>query len=63
MAVTANVDEAVAEKLTVQREAQGILQHHDAVSGTEKQAVAEDYARILQIGVAATEEVISTALK
>lgn len=29
----------------------GILQHHDAVSGTEKQHVANDYAHLLQEGI------------
>lgn len=29
------------------REVMGIMQHHDAVTGTEKQHVAEDYARLL----------------
>ncbi|XP_065335492.1 lysosomal alpha-mannosidase-like isoform X2 [Cloeon dipterum] len=29
------------------REAMGVLQHHDAITGTEKQHVAEDYAAIL----------------
>lgn len=33
------------------REAMGIMQHHDAVTGTEKQHVANDYARLLQIGI------------
>ena len=28
----------------------GVAQHHDAVSGTEKQAVAYDYARRLAEG-------------
>lgn len=28
----------------------GILQHHDAVTGTEKQAVAYDYAKLLNMG-------------
>lgn len=31
--------------------AMGVLQHHDAVSGTERQHVANDYARQLSIGV------------
>ena len=29
----------------------GIVQHHDAVSGTEKQHVAEDYAQRLADGI------------
>ena len=29
------------------REAMGIMQHHDAITGTEKAAVAKDYARLL----------------
>ena len=32
------------------REAMGVAQHHDAVSGTEKQHVAYDYAKRLAIG-------------
>lgn len=32
-------------------EAMGIAQHHDAVSGTEKQAVAYDYAQRLADGI------------
>lgn len=35
------------------REAMGIMQHHDAVTGTEKQLVADDYARRLTIAVRA----------
>ena len=30
-------------ELDILREAIGILQHHDAIAGTEKQAVANDY--------------------
>ena len=29
----------------------GVAQHHDAVSGTEKQEVAFDYAQRLSIGI------------
>lgn len=29
------------------REAMGVMQHHDAVTGTEKQLVASDYSRLL----------------
>ena len=32
-------------------EAMGIAQHHDAVSGTEKQHVADDYAQRLAQGI------------
>ena len=32
-------------------EAMGIVQHHDAVSGTERQEVAEDYAQRLSDGI------------
>lgn len=35
------------EDLTPLKEAMGIMQHHDAITGTEKQHVAQDYARIL----------------
>lgn len=37
--------------LSVMKRAMGIMQHHDAVSGTEKQHVADDYARLLDEGV------------
>lgn len=38
------------ENLDNLREVMGVMQHHDAVTGTEKQHVANDYARLLQIG-------------
>ena len=37
--------------LDVMKRAMGIVQHHDAVSGTEKGHVAADYARLLHEGV------------
>ncbi|UJR22329.1 hypothetical protein I4U23_025391 [Adineta vaga] len=42
-------------------EAMGIAQHHDAVSGTEKQHVANDYAQRLADGIDEAVDVINTA--
>lgn len=36
-------------------EAMGVAQHHDAVSGTEKQKVAFDYAQRLSRGIDVAE--------
>ncbi|XP_039250452.2 lysosomal alpha-mannosidase-like [Styela clava] len=44
------------------REAMGVAQHHDAVSGTEKQHVANDYAKRLYKGREVCKAVISTAV-
>merc|ERR550534_2020659 len=44
--------EEVWGDISLLKEALGITQHHDAVSGTEKQHVADDYARILSEGLA-----------
>lgn len=45
------------------REAMGIMQHHDAVTGTEKQHVAEDYARILHKAFVDTDVILQHALR
>ncbi|XP_050319281.1 lysosomal alpha-mannosidase isoform X2 [Bactrocera neohumeralis] len=49
--------------LSFMREAMGVMQHHDAVTGTEKQAVAADYARHLEVAIRAcatnTKEVLN----
>jgi hypothetical protein len=37
-------------RLDTMRQALGVAQHHDAVSGTEKQHVADDYTIQLQQG-------------
>ncbi|GBG77031.1 hypothetical protein CBR_g23357 [Chara braunii] len=42
-------------------EALAISQHHDAVSGTSKQHVADDYAKRLAIGEAEAEQVVTRA--
>ncbi|XP_050429142.1 lysosomal alpha-mannosidase-like isoform X2 [Adelges cooleyi] len=44
-------------KITPLREAMGVMQHHDAITGTEKQHVANDYARILSEAIGECEEV------
>uniref|UniRef100_A0A5B7CBJ8 Alpha-mannosidase n=1 Tax=Davidia involucrata TaxID=16924 RepID=A0A5B7CBJ8_DAVIN len=43
-------------------DALAIAQHHDAVTGTEKQHVANDYAKRLSMGYVETEEVVASSL-
>ncbi|KAI2807423.1 carbohydrate binding [Blomia tropicalis] len=45
------------------KESMGIMQHHDAVAGTEKQNVAFDYAKLLQIGIDQCKKVINYGFK
>eukprot|EP01113_Clastostelium_recurvatum_P024055 TRINITY_DN286_c0_g1_i2.p1 TRINITY_DN286_c0_g1~~TRINITY_DN286_c0_g1_i2.p1 ORF type:complete len:1018 (-),score=282.92 TRINITY_DN286_c0_g1_i2:16-3069(-) len=42
------------------RESMGLAQHHDAVSGTEKQHVADDYAKQLSEGSVLSENALAT---
>eukprot|EP01112_Ceratiomyxa_fruticulosa_P004317 TRINITY_DN1480_c0_g1_i3.p1 TRINITY_DN1480_c0_g1~~TRINITY_DN1480_c0_g1_i3.p1 ORF type:complete len:1026 (+),score=222.23 TRINITY_DN1480_c0_g1_i3:180-3257(+) len=44
------------------RQAMGVAQHHDAVSGTEQQHVADDYAKQLSVGSVQVEDVISQVI-
>ncbi|VVC31552.1 Hypothetical protein CINCED_3A003390 [Cinara cedri] len=44
------------EKITTLRETMGVMQHHDAITGTEKQHVANDYARLLSEAIEECEE-------
>ncbi|XP_012260438.2 lysosomal alpha-mannosidase isoform X2 [Athalia rosae] len=61
LAVLGQVDSA--EKYLVPlREAMGVMQHHDAVTGTEKQHVAQDYARILYDAIQDGDKLASVAL-
>lgn len=46
--------------LTMMKEAMGIMQHHDAATGTEKQHVADDYARLLHMGVEECHKIQNT---
>lgn len=48
--------------LSFLREQMGIMQHHDAVTGTEKQKVADDYARRLDLGINSCSGNIKSAL-
>ncbi|KYB25900.1 lysosomal alpha-mannosidase-like precursor [Tribolium castaneum] len=43
------------DDLTLLKQAVGILQHHDAITGTAKEAVANDYARLLNKGIKKAE--------
>lgn len=49
--------------LNALREAMGVMQHHDAVTGTEKEHVAHDYERILAKGIEECEIITATALR
>ncbi|XP_071052267.1 lysosomal alpha-mannosidase [Onthophagus taurus] len=48
--------------LNFMREAMGVMQHHDAITGTEKQHVAFDYARMLSKGFDECQFITATAL-
>ena len=43
-------------------EAQGVVQHHDGVSGSSKQAVAFDYAQRMSVGIADAEAFVQRAV-
>jgi lysosomal alpha-mannosidase len=45
------------------RMAMGVMQHHDAITGTEKQDVANDYTSMLYKGIAKTQDSISKIIR
>lgn len=55
-ALTMQGIESVGDLLAM-KDAMGIMQHHDAVTGTEKQHVADDYARLLHVGVTECQKI------
>ncbi|XP_061344400.1 probable alpha-mannosidase At5g13980 [Gastrolobium bilobum] len=53
---------ALGPKTDYLADALAVAQHHDAVSGTEKQHVANDYAKRLSIGYTEAEKVVAISL-
>lgn len=45
------------------RETMGVMQHHDAVTGTEKQKVADDYARLLHKSFVHADGIMEDSLR
>lgn len=45
------------------KEAMGVLQHHDAVSGTAKQHVTNDYSERLSQGVSESFQMVAEAYR
>jgi lysosomal alpha-mannosidase len=63
LSVLADLREEKWEDLSSLREAMGVMQHHDAITGTEKQAVADDYVRMLHTGMTNSQATAEKALK
>jgi len=61
--VLAQLKGRLDDDISVLREAMGILQHHDAVSGTEKQHVANNYALKLSKGIDKCKKVVNEGFK
>ncbi|XP_064458044.1 lysosomal alpha-mannosidase-like isoform X2 [Ornithodoros turicata] len=63
LAVLAHLDAAELNKMGLLRESLSVAQHHDAVSGTAKQAVNDDYVKHLYRGLVDIKETVYTALQ
>lgn len=61
--VLAALDSKHLKYLDALRDAAGIMQHHDAITGTEKQHVADDYAFILHKAITGCEKIATNALR
>ena len=59
----AEVDNSSQKALFPLEDALGISQHHDAVSGTAKQHVADDYSRRLQVGIDEAAQTVTQKLR
>nr|CAD7445524.1 unnamed protein product [Timema bartmani] len=63
LSVLGNVTGSDADgKLDDLRRAMGIMQHHDAITGTERQEVADDYIRMLTAALRGCEDVTKAAI-
>ena len=58
LSVLSRMSHVLSSKLIPLQEAMGLLQHHDAVTGTCKQAVNDDYTRIMAKAMAKAQEVV-----
>jgi lysosomal alpha-mannosidase len=56
-------DQETQNTLGILERAMGVAQHHDAVSGTERQHVANDYAKRLSIGTQACVSIIENSIE
>ena len=54
-------DDSTRDSLAILTRAMGVAQHHDGVSGTERQHVANDYAKRLSIGTEKCEPILQNA--
>lgn len=55
--------ETYSSNLDKLKDIMGVMQHHDAVTGTEKQHVSDDYEKTLTEGMVACEENAKAALR
>lgn len=55
--------EDLEEEQYLMQRAVGIAQHHDAVSGTEKQHVTDDYALYIHEGTDACQKIFTTTYR
>ena len=63
MAVLSGAANEEEEKVDAMRRVMGVMQHHDAVTGTAKQAVTFDYQERLAQGFSECESVVNSAYK
>lgn len=58
-----SIDSEYSQNLDKLKDIMGVMQHHDAVTGTEKQHVSDDYEKVLNDGMIACEKNVKAALQ